>query len=454
MPSGRLRLSVWCAALGLLVAGCSEPTNGPLSAPSGAQFGKSATSIAVTAASPAQARSDTTLDVQISGSGFEVGSHADWLLDGKSDSRVRTNSTRFVSSTSLVANITIAADAIPSSYDVAVVTSNGKTGIGTDLFTIAISVVDLAAGTGLYGRAYHVNATGYVLGTLGTDPVSPKGFGYWAPSSSTFSVIDATVGSTDIGKGNAAGDWAEHFDFPRVWLVTGENSWSPTTLAPLGANAGTPAAINASRVVVGRTSLGAVRWPDPNSAPALLPLPAISGIDASSSQAWAINSNGDIVGTVRATSGNTSVDYALLWTTSGQSVTVLPPPPGASSRSATGINDVGVIVGYYAGSGGKSFPMRWTPNGAGYTIGTLSTSTGNNLRGSVNICGRAVGGASGKAYVWDASGGLTLLPLLPGASEAQANAINDGGTVVGATKFVANGRSSYKPTLWTGIPAC
>jgi hypothetical protein len=156
----------------------------------------------------------------------------------------------------------------------------------------SISVFDLAAGTGLYGRAYHVNAAGYVLGTLGTDPISPKGFGDWAPLSSRFNLIDATVGSTDIGDGNAAGDWAEHYDFPRVWLISAENSWTPATLAPLGTSAGTPAAINAGRVVVGRTSLGAVRWPDPYSAPALLPLPAIPGIDASSSQAWGINSNG------------------------------------------------------------------------------------------------------------------------------------------------------------------
>lgn len=455
MPSSRLRMSALYAALALLGAGCSELVDAPLKAPSAPQLEVSVAGLTVEVASPAQASLDTTLDVQISGSGFEPGARADWLRGGGTDPRVRTNSTSFVSSTALVANITISSDALPSSYDIAVTNTSGKKGIGTELFTV-VAVFDLAAGTGKYGRAYHVNAAGYVLGTLGTDPVSPRGFGYWAPSSSSFNLIDATVGSTELGRGNAAGDWAEHYDFPRVWLVSGGNSWSPTTLAPLGSIAVVPNAINASRVVVGRSSAGPVRWQDPNSSAVLLPLPAISGIDPSSGNGWGINSSGEIVGTVRATSGRTSVAYALRWTNSGQSVSVLPLAPSASGgQTATGINDAGVIVGFYVGSGGGSYPMRWTPNGTGgYTISTVPTSTGANLSGSINTCGRSVGSISGKGYVWDASGKLTLLPLLPGASEAGANAINDAGTVVGATKFVAKGKTSYKPTLWTGIPAC
>jgi uncharacterized membrane protein len=325
-----------------------------------------------------------------------------------------------------------------------------------DLIATTISVFDLAANTGKYGRAYHVNATGYVLGTLGTDPIVPKGFGYWAPSSSDFNLIDPTVGSTELGKGNARGDWAEHYDFPRVWLVSGENSWSPTTLASLGSIPVVPNAINASQVVVGRSSAGPVRWQDPTSPAVLLPLPGISGIDASSANAWGINAIGDIVGSVRTSSGK-SISYALLWTNSGRSVSVLPLAPGSSSQSATGINDSGVIVGYSSGKGGGgTYPTRWTPNPTrtGYIISTLPTSTSANLAGSINACGRAVGAISGKGYVWDASGALTLLPLLPGASEAGATAINDAGTIVGHTRFVVNRNSSYKPTLWTGIPAC
>jgi uncharacterized membrane protein len=350
-----------------------------------------------------------------------------------------------------VAAISLVAAGCSASSDIASPSSAPTIGASAASIEASISVVDLAAGTGLYGRALHINARGYVLGSLGSDPVSPKGFGYWAPSSATFNVIDATATMTTLGKGNAAGDWAEHFNFPRVWLISGESSWSPTTLQPLGSIAVIPNAINANRVVVGRSSAGPVRWEDPISTPALLPLPPISGIDASSANAWGINSKGDIVGSVNGKPGKT---YALRWTDNGQFVSILPPAPGASSARATGINDVGVIVGSSIGGGGKTYPMRWTPNGSGYTISTLTTSNAGNLAGSINTCGRSVGSISGRAYVWDAAGSLTLLPLLPGASEASANAINDAGTVIGETKFVAERKSSYNPTRCTGVGAC
>ena len=44
--------------------------------------------------------------------------------------KIAVNSTRFVSSTSLTANITVAPDAAPVTYDIAVVTRTGKKGIG------------------------------------------------------------------------------------------------------------------------------------------------------------------------------------------------------------------------------------------------------------------------------------------------------------------------------------
>lgn len=147
------RLSSFCR-LGpvVLVAAlaCAEPEDQPLvptlaRAPSGPT---------VTATTPDTAVQDTTLDVLVSGTGFDVGSQAAWLLgsDTVPDPRVRTNSTRYVSRSSLVANITIASDAVPATYNVAVTTSNGKKGIGTELFVVqirdpsAIFTVDDAAG--------------------------------------------------------------------------------------------------------------------------------------------------------------------------------------------------------------------------------------------------------------------------------------------------------------------
>jgi hypothetical protein len=109
----------------------------------------SSTTVSVTAASPANAPQDTTLDVVIDGSGFDSGSQASFEREGVTDLRVRVNSTRYLRSTQVVANVTIAADAAIDSYDVAITTSLGKKGIGTEKFAVregngltALTVVD------------------------------------------------------------------------------------------------------------------------------------------------------------------------------------------------------------------------------------------------------------------------------------------------------------------------
>src|SRR4051812_12147731 len=84
------------------------------------------TDMTVSAATPDSATQDTTLDVTISGSGFVAGTAAAWSLVGVQDSlQVRTNSTRFVSSRQLVANITISRSATIAKWDV-VVTAAGR----------------------------------------------------------------------------------------------------------------------------------------------------------------------------------------------------------------------------------------------------------------------------------------------------------------------------------------
>jgi hypothetical protein len=125
------------SAMGMVLA-CSSPIDIPariLPAPPSVQRAATAAPT-VTAALPNQATQDTTLDVQITGSGFDAGSHASFELQGVVDSRVHVNSTRYLKSTAVVANVTIARDAIVSQYDVAVTTATGKKGIGTDAFTV------------------------------------------------------------------------------------------------------------------------------------------------------------------------------------------------------------------------------------------------------------------------------------------------------------------------------
>ena len=77
--------------------------------------------VKVDATDPSSAEQETTLDVRVLGSGFDDGSTATWLLAGDpKPNQVKTNSTRFLSSTELEANITIALDATVALWDVEV----------------------------------------------------------------------------------------------------------------------------------------------------------------------------------------------------------------------------------------------------------------------------------------------------------------------------------------------
>jgi hypothetical protein len=135
------RYAVITTAMLVSLAACadSSPSTMPTSVPSLAKGG-GATTVSVSAVKPDSATQDTTLDVVITGSGFTSDMDATWQLGGISDpTTVRTNSTTFVSSRQLVANITISATATPALYDVAVTPrGGGKGGVGTEVFVIKV----------------------------------------------------------------------------------------------------------------------------------------------------------------------------------------------------------------------------------------------------------------------------------------------------------------------------
>ena len=127
VPLGKLSMLA-----AVLLAACTDsgPTLPHINAASGN------TGPIVTSAEPDNAPQDTTLDVVVNGSGFDRGSNAQWAIAGVPAPKVHTNSTRFVNSKQLVANITIALDADPVLYDVMVTTLGGKKGIGTEMFAV------------------------------------------------------------------------------------------------------------------------------------------------------------------------------------------------------------------------------------------------------------------------------------------------------------------------------
>ena len=139
------RLVAWTVLLasGAVLQSCQSPSaDAPVTAPpSVPALARAAAGPTVSAANPASARQGTvTLDVQISGSGFDEGSQASWQLNGVAYPKIAVNNTKFVSSTSVIATITIALDAAPVTYDIAVVTRTGKKGIGAEMFTVTYAV--------------------------------------------------------------------------------------------------------------------------------------------------------------------------------------------------------------------------------------------------------------------------------------------------------------------------
>jgi len=140
MHSTRFLPATRAASLALAFAvACSVPTEeittGPLAAKAGGPQAGGPTPT-VDATNPSEAPQDTTLDVEVLGSNYDIGSRANFLLDGKSTPKVKTNRTTFVSSSKLIANITIAVDAVVAAYDVQVTTSGGKKGIGIEMFMV------------------------------------------------------------------------------------------------------------------------------------------------------------------------------------------------------------------------------------------------------------------------------------------------------------------------------
>jgi uncharacterized delta-60 repeat protein len=94
--------------------------------------------VLVTDAVPGTADQGTlNLDVTITGEGFARRANAKFYLAGTTNpAGVTVNSTRFVNSTKLVANINVAAGAVPGDFDIEVKNADGRTGKGTELFAV------------------------------------------------------------------------------------------------------------------------------------------------------------------------------------------------------------------------------------------------------------------------------------------------------------------------------
>ena len=234
----------------------TTPNEGPTS--SVAVYGKAPTnSVSVTSASPAFGDQGTTVDVHVFGSGFTDGAQATWLLHGVADpGHVHTNKTTVLSSTELVANITIASDASLSFWDVQVALAGGKNGVGSECFEVTSAQILGPGTTGGDAAVMGMNDLVQVSGVSSTS------------QGSTAWYYDASLGMVSLGGGGGrAIDPLGAFvvgenskGLPTAWLRQPDNSWLaqnlPLPTVSVGATPwGTTRASDGTVVVVGANTL-------------------------------------------------------------------------------------------------------------------------------------------------------------------------------------------------------
>ena len=150
------------------------------------------------------------------------------------------------------------------------------------------------------------------------------------------------------------------------------------------------------------------------------------------SEAFAINSSGQVVGFGSTASG---AQHAVLWSPTGV-ITDLGTAAGATSSAAWGINDLGVVVGQ---SGG---PVMWQSNGAIVALASQPGCLCGIVAKGINNAGLIVGVGNTasfelRAVAWLPNGTIVDLGTRPGDNLSQADAVNKAGVVVGRSGYGA-----------------
>lgn len=383
-PIRRLAAAL-CFLVGTAITtSCAGPAESPI-APS---FAKAASGPSVTASNPSYGHEgEVSKQVTITGSGFAPGAQAAWERSGVADPKIQVVSTQYVSSTQVVATITIAGDAALSLYDISVTNSDRKKGIGYALFEVTQATA--ITGTEI---AFGVNANGEIVGRVGT------------PGAFYFSQL---AGLTALGSPGRALD----ISGDGITVAGGNSINSSNTEAYLYTNAGglwqkttlprDPAACIATARAIGSDAFGAAVF--------------VGGVE-----------NGGCY------SGKNLHRQPRIWTQSGGSwvKNVLPGGPNTDDM-LDDVNGAGIAVGT---ANGKA--AVWTPNGLGGWSLVLIGASGSALHAVNNTATLAVGETNGVAQYWTFSGGTWSGPVgLPGGCTS-AVSIDVAGNIL------ANGCSS------------
>jgi uncharacterized membrane protein len=431
------------AALVILGLACAEPRSTEPDAADPA-FARSGTGDpTVTAADPSEAPQDSTLNIRVVGTNYDQGSRVDFVRSGVVDPKVRVNSTTYLSSTELVANVSIAADASPVFYDVMVTRSNGKKGIGTEKFTVVVAAELLSAPEG-FSRVNAVSEHGFLAGRI----------------------------TTSCGPGFS----------PALWDQQGQLTLLPPLPGTCGGNA---RGINSAGVMVGHAYIGStesgdVQWVPSGGSYQAQPLPRLP--DGSMAGVWRINEGGSIVGVNTASFWSASTGWQLLsrpsgataclgqislndanaivgsctiagvqkgvyWASPTSAPVLLPVATGGTRTSPWDITNAGVIVGYTSMGTRRAVnrATRWTPSGASWTVELLSDTGTGSQAFSVNEAGQIAGSAwihVIRPVVWDADG---TMRQLEGSGEATSISELEAGPVVAG--YISSSRNKVA-ALW------
>ena len=442
---GRVASRAGVVLLFSALAACSgdRPVAPTIGRPLFANGGPPTTGPTVTSTTPARAPRNSTLDVTIAGSGFEPGSRAVWALKRDTTfatTRIKTNSTTFVSSSELTANITIGDDAPLEQFDVQVVTLGGRKGIGIELFAVTYEAVDLGAGD--FSSATAINDNGLIVGAMAS------GFGGFLWENGLLRDLGAPAGFTwfraeDInGAGQVVG-YGGNSDGATQAVIWTTAAGAQALTGSLGGSYTLARRINDQGLIVGEAGL-----PDGTAHTVVWEngvMRDIHGFASGSTFPWGLSNSGIVV-------GQWDPQVATFIWTKEKGMRIVAGLEGPNDVPLS-VNDSGQVVGWYQRTRTdvlKAFlwndgVLRELSPASGVSSVGIAINNAGQVVGRSETTGRKGGRRAFLAFLWTAADGMRDLGSLPNSEFSQALDINNAGAVVGES-FLSSGES--RATLW------